>query len=172
MPVGNTANVAPPSDYIIGPDDILHIAFWREKDLSSEVVVRPDGKISLSLLNDVQAAGLTPDQLRQQITELAGRFVTDPSVTVVVKAINSRKVFVTGQVNKPGTYALNDKMTILQMLAVAGGLAEFAKGEKIVVMRTESGQTKSYKFNYKDVREGKHLEQNIALRPGDTIVVP
>jgi polysaccharide biosynthesis/export protein len=172
-PAGAVAAAAtPPGDYIIGPDDILQVVFWREKDLSAEVVVRPDGKISLSLLNDVQAAGLTPDQLRQSVTEAAGRFVTDPSVTVVVKAINSRKVFVTGMVNKPGTYALNDKMTILQMLAVAGGLSEFAKGEEIVVMRNEQGQTKSFKFNYKDVRKGKNLEQNVALRPGDTIVVP
>jgi polysaccharide export outer membrane protein len=172
-PAGAAAVAAtPPADYIIGPDDVLQIVFWREKDLSAEVVVRPDGKISLSLLNDVQAAGLTPDQLRQSVTEAAARFVTDPSVTVVVKAINSRKVFVTGMVNKPGTYALNDKMSVLQMLAVAGGLSEFAKGEEIVVMRSDTSQTRSFKFNYKDVRKGKNLDQNIALRPGDTIVVP
>jgi len=167
-PTGVTA----PTDYVIGPDDVLQIVFWREKDLSSEVIVRPDGKISLSLLNDVQAAGLTPEQLRQQVTAAASRYVTDPSVTVVVKTINSRKVFVTGMVNKPGTYALNDQMTVLQMLAVAGGLGEFAKAEEIVVMRAEGGETKSYKFNYKDVRRGKNLQQNITLRPGDTIVVP
>lgn len=161
-----------PADYVIGPDDVLQVVFWREKDLSSDVVVRPDGKISLSLINDVHAAGLTPEQLREEVTKAASRFVTDPSVTIVVKAINSRKVFVTGMVNKPGTYALNDRMTVLQMLAVAGGLSEFAKGEEIVVMRTEQTETKSYKFNYKDVRKGKNLAQNIVLRPGDTIVVP
>jgi polysaccharide biosynthesis/export protein len=161
-----------PADYLIGPDDVLQIVFWQEKDLSAEVVVRPDGKISLPLINEVQASGATPAQLRTAIMQAASRFVTDPSLTIFVKTINSRKVFVMGQVNKPGPYPLNDSMTILQMLATAGGLAEYAKGNRITVMRTEQGQTKSYKFNYRDVSEGKNLDQNIALKPGDTIVVP
>lgn len=135
-------------------------------------MVRPDGKISLTLLNDIQAAGLTPNQLRESLTQLAARYVTDPSVTVIVQAINSRKVYVTGQVNKPGPYLLNDNMTVLQMLAVAGGLQEWADADHILVMRTENGKTQSYKFNYKDVRKGKSLQQNIPLKPGDTIVVP
>lgn len=164
--------VTPPADYIIGPDDILTIAYWREKDLSADVVVRPDGKVSLPLVNDIQAAGMTPDQLRDAVQKAAGKYVTDPSVTIVVKQINSRKVFVTGSVNKPGPVQMNDSMTVLQMLAMAGGLTEFANEKKILILRTERGQPQIYKFNYKDVREGKSLQQNIVLKPGDTIVVP
>jgi polysaccharide export outer membrane protein len=166
------AGVPTPPDYVIGPDDVLSIVFWREKDMSSDVYVRPDGKISLPLLNDMQASGLTPEQLRITVTEAAGKYVEDPAVTVVVKSINSRKVFITGQVAKPGPYALGGPTTVLQLIATAGGVAEYAKSDKIVVMRTESGKTVSYKFNYKDVTEGKKLQQNIDLKPGDTIVVP
>jgi polysaccharide export outer membrane protein len=172
VPSAADAGITTPADYVIGADDQLKIVFWRDDSLSGEVVVRPDGKISLTLLNDIQAAGLTPNQLREQLTQAAARYVTDPSVTVIVKGINSRKVYVTGQVNKPGPYLLNDNMTVLQMLAVAGGLQEWADADHILVMRTEGGQTKSYKFNYKDVRKGKSLQQNIPLKPGDTIVVP
>jgi polysaccharide export outer membrane protein len=170
--VAPVQGTAVPADYLIGPDDVLQVVFWQEKDLSAEVVVRPDGKISLPLINEVQASGATPAQLRTTIMQAASRFVTDPSLTIFVKTINSRKVFVMGQVNKPGQYPLNDSMTVLQMLATAGGLAEYAKGGKITVTRTEQGQTKSFKFNYNDVRDGKNLQQNIVLKPGDTIVVP
>lgn len=166
------AGVVTPTDYVIGPDDVLTIVFWREQDLSSEVVVRPDGKISLPLLNDTQASGLTPEQLRASLTKAADRYVEDPAVTVVVKAINSRKVFITGQVGKPGPYALSSPTTVLQLIAMAGGVLEYAKDERIVVMRTESGRTVSHKFNYNQVSQGKNLQQNIELKPGDTIVVP
>jgi polysaccharide export outer membrane protein len=172
VPPGTDGGITPPADYVIGADDQLKIVFWRDDSLSGDVVVRPDGKISLTLLNDIQAAGLTPNQLRESLVQAAARYVTDPSVTVIVKSINSRKVYVTGQVNKPGPFLLNDNMTVLQMLAVAGGLQEWADADHILVMRTEQGQTKSYKFNYKDVRKGKNLQQNILLKPGDTIVVP
>jgi polysaccharide biosynthesis/export protein len=171
-PPGTDGGITPPADYVIGADDQLKIVFWRDDSLSGDVVVRPDGKISLTLLNDIQAAGLTPNQLRESLVAAAARYVTDPSVTVIVKAINSRKVYVTGQVNKPGPYLLNDNMTVLQMLAVAGGLQEWADADHILIMRTEGGQTKSFKFNYKDVSKGKSLQQNIMLKPGDTIVVP
>lgn len=164
--------VTPPAGYVIGPEDVLAVLFWREKDLSVEVSVRPDGMITLPLVNDVKAAGLTPDQLRAALTEAAGRFVEDPNVTVVVKQINSRKVFVTGQVAKPGTYPLMGPTTVLQMLATAGGLMDFAKGDRIVIMRNQGGKTETLKFNYKDVLKGKKLEQNVELRPGDTILVP
>jgi polysaccharide export outer membrane protein len=164
--------VPTPPDYVIGPDDILTIVFWREKEMSSDVAVRPDGKISLPLINDVQASGLTPEELRLKVTEAAGKFVEDPAVTVVVKGINSRKVFITGQVGKPGPYALGGPTTVLQLIATAGGVSEYSKSEKIVVMRTENGKTVSHKFNYKDVTEGKNLQQNIDLKPGDTIIVP
>ena len=166
------ASVATSPDYVIGPDDVLGIIFWREQDLSSDVAVRPDGKISLPLLNEVQAAGLTPEQLRANLTQAANRFVEEPAVTVIVKAINSRKVFITGQVSKPGPYSLTGPTTVLQLIAMAGGVAEYAKSDRIVVMRTENGRTVSHKFNYKQVTEGKNLPQNIELKPGDTIVVP
>jgi polysaccharide export outer membrane protein len=166
------AGVATPTDYVIGPDDVLTIVFWREQDLSSEVAVRPDGKISLPLLNDIQASGLTPEQLRANLTQAANRYVEDPAVTVVVKAINSRKVFITGQVGKPGPYPLSGPTTVLQLIAMAGGVLEYAKDERIVVMRTENGRTVSRRFNYEQVSEGKNLQQNIELKPGDTIVVP
>jgi polysaccharide export outer membrane protein len=157
---------------VIGPDDVLTVIVWREKDLSTDVVVRPDGKVSLPLLNDVQAAGHTPEQLRATVTESVRRFVTDPAVTVVVKQINSRKVFITGQIAKPGPYPLTGPTTVLQLVAIAGGVAEYADSENIVVMRTEDGQPQSFRFNYKDVIRRRNLKQNIELKPGDTVVVP
>ena len=159
-------------DYLIGPDDVLSVMFWREKDLSGDVAVRPDGKISLPLLNDVQAAGLTPLELRDRLSDEAKRFVEDPNVSVVVKQINSRKVFVTGEVSKPGPYPLAGPTSVLQMIATAGGLREYADSEKIVVMRVENGRTMAYRFNYKDVTKQKNVKQNIELKPGDTLVVP
>lgn len=158
--------------YVIGTDDVLAIVFWELPSHGAEVAVRPDGKITLPLLNDIQASGLTPEQLRAAITAAAVKYIRDPNVSVIVKQINSRKVFVTGQVAKPGPYPLTAPTTVLQMLALAGGPTDFAKKTKIAVMRTENGETKSLKFNYKDVIQGKKLEQNILLQPGDTVVVP
>jgi polysaccharide export outer membrane protein len=166
------AGVTPPPGYTIGQDDNLAIVFWREKDLSAEVVVRPDGMISLPLLNDIRAEGLTPDQLRQTLTTAAAKFVEEPTVTVVVKAINSRKVSITGQVAKPGLYPLTGPTTVLQLIATAGGVAEYADKEKILVIRTEGGKSVPLKFNYKEVMVGRQLQQNVELKPGDTIIVP
>lgn len=161
-----------PADYVIGPDDQLSILFWRDKDISGDVTVRPDGKISLPLLNDVQAAGLTPDQLREKIVDEAKRYIDDPNATVVVKAINSLKVFITGQVSKPGPYPLTAPTTVLQLISTAGGLNEYAKTKGIMIMRTENGRQLALHFNYKDVIKGKNLKQNILLKPGDTVIVP
>ena len=169
-PVAAAAAVDP--TYVIGPDDVLAVLFWRDKDTSTDVVVRPDGKITLPLMNDIQAAGLTPDQLRGSIQKISEKYFQDPNVSIVVKAVNSRKVYVTGMVGKPGPYPLTSRTTVLQMIAQAGGLADFAKKDKIAVLRTENGQTQRYPFNYKDVIQGKKLEQNIELRPGDTIIIP
>ena len=165
-----SAPVAP--DYVIGPDDVLSIVFWRDKDISADVAVRPDGRISLPLLNDVQAGGLTPLQLRDRLTEEARRYVEDPNVTVVVRQINSRKVFVTGEVQKPGPYSLTGPTTVLQMIAMAGGLKEYADAKNIAIMRVENGRTLSCGFNYRDVAKRRNLRQNIELKPGDTIIVP
>jgi polysaccharide export outer membrane protein len=164
--------VKPPEDYVIGTDDILTVSFWREKDLSTDVVVRPDGKITLPLINDVYAAGLTPDQLREKILAEAGRYIEDPSPTVVVKQINSRKVFITGEVAKPGPYALTSPTSVLQLIAMAGGLQEFAQKKNIMILRMEAGRQIAFTFDYASVVKQKKLQQNIFLKPGDTIVVP
>jgi polysaccharide export outer membrane protein len=162
----------PAASYIIGPDDVLSVLFWRDKDMSYDVVVRPDGKISLPLVNDIQAGGLTPSQLRDNVNTIARRFVEEPSVTVVVKQINSRKLFITGQVEKPGPYPMGGPTTVLQLISMAGGLKEFTDGKKILIMRTKDGKQTGRMFNYREVTSGKHLEQNIELQPGDTVVVP
>jgi polysaccharide export outer membrane protein len=164
--------VAVPPDYVIGPEDVLSVVYWREKDMTTDVNVRPDGKISLPLLNDIPAAGLSPDQLRDRLTEASKQFFEDPSITVVVKQMNSRKVFITGEVAKPGPYALFGPTTVLQLLSMAGGLRDYANAKKMLVLRTENGRAVTYPFNYKDVVAGKNLQQNIELKPGDTIVVP
>ena len=166
------AGMTPPPGYVIGPDDQLSVVYWREKDMSADVVVRPDGLISLPLLNDVQASGLTPEQLRASITKGATKFVEEPTVSVVVKAINSRRVFITGQVGKPGPYPLGAPTTVLQLITIAGGVAEYADKGKIIVLRNENGKQTTFKFNYADVTKGKNLAQNIELKPGDTVVVP
>jgi polysaccharide export outer membrane protein len=161
-----------PSGFVIGPDDVLSVVFWREKEMSADVVVRPDGKISLPLLNDLQAAGHTPEQLREQLTKAASKFIEEPNVTVVVKQINSQKVFVTGNVARQGAHALVPNMTVLQLIAVAGGLLEFADADKILVVRTEGGKTQYLKFNYDEVIHQRNIQQNILLKPNDTVVVP
>jgi len=166
------AGVTLPSGYVIGPEDQLSIVYWREKDLSADVVVRPDGLISLPLLNDVNANGLTPEQLRVAITQGASKFIEEPTVSVVVKAINSRRVFITGQVAKPGPFPLGGPTTVLQLISIAGGIAEYAKKSEIVVIRNENGKTTTFPFNYDQVIKRKNLTQNIELKPGDTVIVP
>jgi len=161
-----------PAGYTIGPDDLLSIVFWRDKDMSAEVVVRPDGKISLPLLNDVDAAGLTPDQLRDQLSKAASKYLEEPNATVVVKEIRSRKVFITGMVVKGGPFPLVGEMNVMQLIAMAGGLQEYADSQNIVVLRNENGQQQRLHFNYKDVVKGKDVKQNFALKPGDTVIVP
>lgn len=161
-----------PTDYVIGADDVLGIVFWRDRDMSGDVVVRPDGKISLPLLNEIQAAGLTPEQLRKQLETAARHYMEDPTITVVVRTINSRKVFVTGEVTRPGPYPLTGPTTVLQIIATAGGLLEYADAKNIIVMRVQNGRSVSFRFNYKDVTRRKNLQQNIQLLPGDTIIVP
>ena len=166
------ATVAGSSSYVIGPDDVLAVLFWGDKSMSADVTVRPDGKISLPLINEVQAAGLTPDQLRARLMDLASKYLEDPNATVAVKEIHSRNVFITGNVAKPGTYPLSTDMNVLQLISLSGGLLEYSDAKNIVVIRKESGAEQYHKFNYKDVVKQKHTEQNITLKPGDTVVVP
>jgi polysaccharide biosynthesis/export protein len=166
--------VAPPvAPYVIGPDDVLSIVFWKDKELSAEVTVRPDGKVSLPLLNDIQAQGRTPDELRDALKQAAQAYVEDPNPTVMVKEIKSRRVFITGQVEKPGPYPLTGDTTVLQLIAMAGGVREFADGSNITILRKgENGRTEILPFNYRDVLKRKNLTQNVQLKPGDTVVVP
>ena len=168
---GATA-AALPAGYVIGPEDVIAVLVREEKDMSGDFVVRPDGQITVPILNDIAAAGLTPEQLREALTKAASKFLTDPTVTVGVKAINSRKVHITGNVAKPGAYQLTSSMTVVQLIAASGGLHEFADSKKILIVRDEGGKQVAYKFNYKDFVSGKNLKQNIELRPGDTVVVP
>jgi polysaccharide biosynthesis/export protein len=158
--------------YVIGPEDMLDITVWKEPDNSKTVPVRPDGKISLPLLNDVTAAGLTPMQLQAAITEGLKKFISEPQVTVIVTQVNSRRVYVLGEVARTGALPMLPNMTVLQALSAAGGLSQFAKQNGIYVLRTENGRQQTFPFNYKEVVRGKHPEQNILLKSGDTIVVP
>ena len=165
--------IALPADYVIGADDVIGVLFWRDTAMSVDnVTVRPDGTISIPLINDIQAAGLTPDQFRDKVTEAASKLVVDPNVTIVVRTINSRKVFITGQVGQPGTYPINSSLNVLQLIALAGGLGEWADGDNIVIVRTEGGRQQRLRFNYKGVVRGTHYRQNINLKPGDTVIVP
>jgi polysaccharide biosynthesis/export protein len=166
----STAGVT--ANYRIGAQDVLRIDVWKEAEISRSVSVRPDGKISLPLLNDVQASGLTAMELANNITEGLKKFINSPQVTVSVSEINSRRVYVTGEVNSPGAYPLLPNMTVLQALTGARGFTQFAKMKNIYVLRTENGQQVKHPFNYKNVIKGINSEDNIALQPGDTIVVP
>lgn len=163
------AAVGGPS-YVIGPDDVLTVSVWKEPDLTSTLPVRPDGSISLPLLNDVQAAGLTPMQLAGAITEKLRKYVADPRVTVVVKEINSQKIYVTGEVLHTGGLQLLPGMTVLQALADSG-FTQFANTKHIYVLRNENGVQQKIPVDYKRLLKGQ-AGQDIALKPGDTIVVP
>ena len=164
--------VTPPADYVIGDGDVLAISYYKEKDMTADYVVRPDGKITLPLLNDLAASGLTTDQLREKLTQQSAKFFVDPNITVGVRTINSRKMFITGGVNKPGPIDLLVPLDVMSAISVAGGLKEYANGKNIIVLRTEGGKQKAIRFNYKEVSEGKNLDQNIPLKPGDKVVVP
>jgi polysaccharide export outer membrane protein len=164
--------IATNPDYKIGPMDVLRIDVWKEAEISRIVPVRPDGKISLPLLNDIQAVGLTTTQLSAVIASGLKEFITNPQVTVSLSEINSRRVYVTGEVTHPGTLPLLPSMTVLQALSSTGGFTQFAKLKGIYVLRTENGKKVKYPFNYKEVVAGRKQEQDIELQPGDVIVVP
>jgi len=159
-------------NYSIAPDDVLIIDVWKEPEISRTVPVRRDGKISLPLLNDVQAAGLTPTQLSSEIVEKLRATVIHPQVTVIVAQMSSQRIYILGQVNRGGAYPLVPDMTAVQALSIAGGLTPFAKRKKIHIMRTENGETKMLPINYQDVVNGRQPHQNVQLKAGDTIVVP
>jgi polysaccharide export outer membrane protein len=167
MPVAND------SSYVIGPSDDLTVAVWEQPTLSAGVPVRPDGMISLPLINDIQAAGKTPMQLMNAIVEKLGALgVKSPLVTVTVTSIRSKFIYVLGQVGKPGTLPMTPGMTVLQAIATSGGLTLFAKQTKIEIHRNVNNQLTRIPFNYKEVIKGVHPEQDIQLQPNDTIYVP
>ncbi|MBI4874747.1 MAG: polysaccharide biosynthesis/export family protein [Acidobacteria bacterium] len=157
-----------PKTYKIGPEDILLVRVWREPELSGPLAVRPDGRITLPLVGELMAAGLTPEQLTASISTVLAKFINRPEVLVSVQAVNSKKFMVSGEVNRPGAYPLVTPVTVLEAIVQAGGVREFANKKKIVIMRG----AERLKFNYNDVIKGKNLAQNVQIEHGDHIVVP
>jgi polysaccharide export outer membrane protein len=157
--------------YVIGPEDVLHVAVWKEPDLTATLPVRPDGKISLPLLNDVDASGLTPEQLAGSLTDKLRKYIADPRVTVVVSQINSKRIYLVGEVTHAGATPMLPNMTVLQALSSAG-LNQFSNTKRIYVLRTENGKQQKLPVDYKHLVKGEKIEQNYVLKPGDTIVVP
>jgi len=168
-PQSEPASVAGP-DYIIGADDTLHISVWKEPELTESLPVRPDGKISMPLLNDVVAAGLTPTKLAESITDRLKKYIADPHVTVVVTAMNSQKIYVLGEVLHPGTTLLQPNMTVLQALA-SSGFTPFANTKGIYILRNENGKQQKIPVHYRALIKGEAMDQNLILKQGDTIVV-
>ena len=162
-----------PNDYKIGAGDILEITIWKEPDLSrEEVLVRTDGKISFPLLNDVQAAGLTPLEMKKNMEVGLKEFISNPFVTITVRSPESQKIYILGEVLSTGEYPLTKNLTVLQAFALAGGFTEWASKKEIILMRKEDGKEKIYRINYKNIIKGKDLSQNLKLKADDTIIVP
>lgn len=163
----------PGQDYIIGVEDVMAINVWKDPELSiKDIVVRPDGKISFPLVGDILADGLTVKQLQDTITDRLKDYITAPMVTVTVTRIFSKSVSIVGQVQKPGVYTIGSPMTVIELLARAGGPTIDAKTKKIKIFRKEEGKIVTFLFNYNDMVSGKNLTQNILLKSGDEVVVP
>jgi polysaccharide export outer membrane protein len=159
-------------DYRIGPEDVLDISVWKSPELSRMVPVRPDGKVSLPLVNDIQAAGLTPNDLRDQLTARLAEFIPEPEVAVIVREVRSIKVAVVGSVKTPGRYELKSAATVLELLALAQGLTDFAASDRIVVLRQENGRALRIPFNYRKVTAGDRGHDDLVVQAGDIIMVP
>jgi polysaccharide export outer membrane protein len=168
------SSAAKPHDdsFVIGNDDVLAINVWKEPDISRSIPVRSDGKISLPLVGEVQAAGLTPLKLEKDIASRLKNYISEPEVTVMVQQVNSQKFNILGQVVRPGSYVIANSPTVLDAIALAGGFRDFAKQKSIYVLRQGAAGESRIPFNYKDVSQGKNMSQNIKLQPGDTIIVP
>jgi polysaccharide biosynthesis/export protein len=167
-PVPASAAGVDPKTFVIGAEDILTVRVWREPELSGQFMVRPDGRISLPLVNEILAAGQTPEQLTASIAQGLSKYMNRPEVAVVVAQVNSRKYYVQGEVNRPGAYPLVVPTTVLEALSNGGGFRDFANTKKIIILRNGKERLQ---FNYRDVTRGKHTEQNIVLQPGDQIIV-
>ena len=167
------AEVAADSDqYVIGAEDVLYIHVWREETLSRTITVRMDGKISMPLIDEIQAAGLTPLQLKESLIQRLKQFIDNPNVSVIVSETNSFKVYVTGQVRTPGVYRLKSETSILQIITMAGGFTDWANQKKILIIRKEDGKEKRIIVNYKKIVKGEDPKSNIILKAGDTIIIP
>jgi polysaccharide export outer membrane protein len=168
-----TVAASPIEEYSIGPDDLLAVNVWKEPEISRNVVVRPDGRISLPLVGDLRASGRTPVQLQADIKGQLSSYLTNPEVTVIVQEARSQKFNILGEVEHPGSYPLSRSMTVLDAIAIAGGLRDFAKSRKIYVLRIQGdGSRARFPFNYKAVIKGQNQSQNIELQARDTVVVP
>jgi polysaccharide biosynthesis/export protein len=168
----DTAAASQEQLYIIQPNDMLEIFVWKEPDLTRKVLVRPDGRISFPLVQDLQAAGITPGELKVQVEKKLSEFLSAPEVTIIVDAINSYRIYVLGKVQKPGIITIEKPVTVLQALALAGGFQDFAKGQEMTVIRSYGKENNLFDFNYHEVIKGKRPEQNILLKTGDVVVVP
>ena len=161
-----------PADYIVGPNDILSIFVWKEPDLTQEIIVMPDGRITFPMAGEVMARGKTVMELQYQITEKLSDYLTAPEVTVILRESRSRWIYTIGQVNQPGPYVLEPDTSVLQALSMAGGFAEWADQKQILIVRRQDNKELFFLFNYREYISGKNLEQNILLQPNDTIIVP
>jgi polysaccharide biosynthesis/export protein len=173
---GAAVFAADPADIAVGyklqPGDVLQVVVWKETDLQSEVLIRPDGGISFALAGDLQAAGSTTDELRAELQTRVRKLVPDAVVTVSVKAANGNRVFVIGKVNRPGDFALNRPIDVMQAISLAGGITPFASADRIRVLHRDGANQKSIRFRYSEVAKGRNLAQNILLHSGDTVIVP
>ncbi|MBL8174776.1 MAG: polysaccharide export protein [Bryobacterales bacterium] len=167
VPPATLGTAVDPKTYKIGPEDVVAVRVWREPDLSGPLLVRPDGKITLPLIGEMQAEGLTPDELGKAITEALKDKLTRPEVFILVQQVNSKKYYISGEVNRTGSFPLITPVTVFEALSIAGGLREYANKKNIVVVRGNE----RLKFNYKEVVDGKNLKQNIMLQNGDHIIV-
>jgi len=158
--------------YVIGPEDVLSINVWREEALTRQVPVRSDGKISLPLVDEIHAAGLTPLQLKEKLTLRLKEFIDNPNVSVIVTQANSQKIYVSGEVRTPGVYPLRGETTLLQIIPMAGGFTEWADQKKVLIIRKEGGKDKRIVVNYKKIVSGEDMSYNLKLKPGDTVIVP
>jgi polysaccharide export outer membrane protein len=173
-PDNSAATVPATADpnYVIGPSDVLNIDVWKDTELSVTIPVRPDGKISLPLVNDVEASGMTPMALTALLTEKLKKYFADPRVAVIVKEINSKRIYILGEVARPGAYPLVPQMTVFQALSTAGGFSQYADSKNVYVLRGQNGKQEKLTFNYKEFVKGKNIDQNVVLQPNDSIVVP
>jgi polysaccharide export outer membrane protein len=168
------AQVTPPDEekYLLGPEDSLEISVWKEPELTKQLIVRPDGKITYPLIGEIQAAGLTVKDLQKEVSKRLEKYVTDANVTVILVKTQYYKIYVTGKVNKPQDFIVGRPTTVMQSIAMAGGLTPFASPGKILVLRHVGGKEEVYPFDYNAVRKGQSLEQDRILQPGDVVVVP